>query len=215
MRALEFCYSKSSSNFRIKREHRYPVLDGVILGTAVTERCLCVGSLDVLRFVVLRFDTLLNYHHLKSKINMLDIINKYSNWIIGVVLVGILLVYLKPTNKRSIEPSTDAQFQSTVAEESRPVLVKFGATWCPPCRSTDAALAEYESTSNGEVKVVIMDVDANPSLSRHYGVRSIPHSFLFLHGKVIDDRVGGMDAQEIGSWIRSNEATWKNEKAAN
>ena len=144
---------------------------------------------------------------------MLDLINKYSNFLIGAVLIGVLLVCVKPTNRRDIEPSTDAQFQSAVAEESRPVLVKFGATWCPPCRSTDAALAEFESTSSGEVKVVIIDVDSNRELSRHYGVRSIPHSFLFLHGKVISDRVGGMEAGEIRDWIQSNEASWKKDRS--
>jgi len=144
---------------------------------------------------------------------MLNFMNKYSNWLIGALVVGVCWLYFRPTNKRDIEPSTDAYFQSVVAEESRPVLVKFGATWCPPCRSTDAALAEYERTSNGDVKVVIMDVDSSRGLSRHYGVRSIPHSFLFLHGKVIDDRVGGMDAQEIGSWIQSNAAAWSTEQA--
>ena len=144
---------------------------------------------------------------------MLNLINKYSNWLIGALLVGVCVLYFKPTSKRDIEPSTDADFQSAVAQESRPVLVKFGATWCPPCRSTDKALAEYESTSNGDVKVVVIDVDSSRGLSQHYGVRSIPHSFLFLHGKVIDDRVGGMDAGEIGSWIQSNAAAWSNERA--
>lgn len=136
--------------------------------------------------------------------------NQYSNWIVGVLLATFFFLYLMPNNKRNIEPSTDAHFQSVVAQESRPVLVKFGATWCRPCVSTDRALAEYDSTSTGEVKVVILDVDANPEISKHYGVRSIPHSFLFLHGKVIDERIGGMDAQEIRSWVKSKEGQWKN-----
>ena len=144
--------------------------------------------------------------------NILQVMNQYSNWIVGVLLVAVFLMYLSPnkTQKRHIEPSTDAQFQSVVAQQSGPVLVKFGATWCRPCVSTDRALAEYESTSTGEVKVVVLDVDANPELSRHYGVRSIPHSFLFLNGKVIDDRIGGMDVQEVRSWVKSNQAQWQN-----
>lgn len=140
--------------------------------------------------------------------SILSSFHQYSNWLVGALILGVVLLYLQPSNKRNIKPSTDATFQSVVAQETRPVLVKFGATWCPPCVSTDRALAEYESSSSGEVKVVIMDVDANPQLSRHYGVSSIPHSFLFLNGKVIDDRVGGMDVQEIRSWLKSNERQW-------
>ncbi len=135
--------------------------------------------------------------------------NQYNNWILGVLLVAVFFLYLKQDNKRNIEPSTDAHFQSVVAQESRPVLVKFGATWCGPCVSTDRALTEYDRSSTGEVKIVILDVDANPQLSRHYGVSTIPHSFLFLDGKVIDDRIGGMNVQEIRSWVESNEEHWK------
>ena len=142
--------------------------------------------------------------------NIFQAMNQNSNWIVGVLLAAVFLMYLTPNKKRHIEPSTDTHFQSVVAQEPGPVLVKFGATWCPPCVSTDRALAEYDSASPGEVKVVVLDVDANPELSRHYGVRSIPHSFLFLHGKVIDDRIGGMDVQEIRSWVKSNERQWKN-----
>ncbi len=142
--------------------------------------------------------------------NILPNINRYSNWIVGAILIGVCLLYLQPSNKRKIEPSTDEYFQSVVAQETRPVLVKFGATWCPPCVATDRALAEYEKAGEAEVKVVILDVDANPKLAGHYGVRSIPHSFLFLNGKVLDDRVGGMDSEEIRSWVKSNERQWKN-----
>lgn len=141
--------------------------------------------------------------------SILSSVHQYSNWLVGALLIGVILLYLQPSNKRNIEPSTDAQFQSLVALETRPVLVKFGATWCPPCVSTDRALAEYEDTSKGDVKVVILDVDKDPQISQHYGVRAIPHSFLFLNGKVIGDRVGGMDVQAIRSWVKANERQWK------
>ncbi len=146
--------------------------------------------------------------------SILSSVHQYSNWLVGAMLIGVVLLYLQPSNKRNIKPSTDSHFQSLVAQETRPVLVKFGATWCPPCVSTDRALAEYDGSSTGEVKVVILDVDENPTIARHYGVSSIPHSFLFLNGKVIDDRVGGMDVQEIRTWIKSNESKWTNATAA-
>ena len=141
--------------------------------------------------------------------NIFQSMNQYSNWILIALLVAVFFLYLKQDNKRNIEPSSDVHFQSVVAQESRPVLVKFGATWCGPCVSTDRALAEYDSSSTGEVKIVILDVDANPQIARHYGVSTIPHSFLFLGGKVIDDRIGGMDVPEIRSWVKSNEEHWK------
>ena len=144
--------------------------------------------------------------------NAIQALNQYSNWIIGALLVGVCVVFFSQNQNsgRRIEPSTDAEFQELVVKETRPVLVKFGATWCPPCRSTDTALANYEDTSSGDVKVVILDVDSNPAVSRHYRVSSIPHLFIFHQGKVLDERVGGMDTEEIRGWLKSNEKSWKN-----
>ena len=121
----------------------------------------------------------------------------------------VLLFMFRPGKVRDIEPSTDAQFQAAVVQETRPVLVKFGATWCGPCVATDKALHEYQQSSSGDVKVVLLDVDSNPHLSQHYGVSSIPHSFLFWKGKIVDERVGGMDLQRIQDWIKSNEHQWR------
>jgi thioredoxin 1 len=142
--------------------------------------------------------------------DMFSTINRYSNVLIGAAVIAVCLFLLRPGKLREIEPSTDAQFQAAVAQESRPVLVKFGATWCGPCVATDKALAEFESSSNGDVKVVIFDVDSNPSISQHYGVSSIPHTFLFWQGKIVDERVGGMDSREIQAWIKANERKWHN-----
>jgi thioredoxin-like negative regulator of GroEL len=68
---------------------------------------------------------------------------------------------------------------------------------------------EYESQSNGEVKVIIIDVDTNGRLTQQYGVRVIPHSFLLLNGEVIDDRIGSMDGDDLKKWLESNESSWK------
>ena len=142
--------------------------------------------------------------------NFIHTLDQYSNWIIGAILIGGCFLYFNQSQSvgRKINPSTDSEFQGIIEKEMRPVLVKFGATWCPPCRSTDVALAKYEDTSSGEVKVIVVDVDASPKLSQQYRVSSIPHLFLFHNGKVVDDRVGGMDVQEIQGWLRSNEKHW-------
>jgi thioredoxin 1 len=132
--------------------------------------------------------------------------------VVGSFAIGIFGRRSKDSDRHSaasIPPSTDAEFQSAVANETRPVLVKFGATWCGPCLSTDKALAEYEKSSTGEVKVVILDVDVSQELSRHYRVNKIPHLFLFKDGKVIDDQIGGLNVAEIRSWIKGNEKHWK------
>lgn len=145
-------------------------------------------------------------------IEMLSGINQYVNRVaVGLMLLALILC-LKPPTKLYFEPSMAAFFQGSVANKTRPFLVKFGAKWCPACVSTESALEEYEQHSNGEVKVLVIDVDTHRELVQRYGVREIPHSFLFLNGKVIDQRVGGMDVETIRNWVKSNESSWKKQQ---
>jgi thioredoxin-like negative regulator of GroEL len=83
--------------------------------------------------------------------------------------------------------------------QSGPVLVKFGATWCGPCRAVDAELTRLAEI--GPVQVVKIDVDAHRDLARHYGVSAIPRMLLFKDGKVIGDRKGYASAEDLLSWI--------------
>jgi len=142
--------------------------------------------------------------------NILQMVFRYGNWIIGFVIVAALfqLVVRKPSETIDPPKLTEAEFSAALADKSAPVLVKFGATWCPPCRATDIALAEFEKSFPGKTKVIIVDVGKNPELAEKFSVRSIPHSFLFYRGNVIDDQVGGMDVQEIDSWIDKTLVKW-------
>lgn len=136
--------------------------------------------------------------------NLGDTLNSYKYWIVAALGLVFLAQSIGRNDKSNISPSTDATFQNEVAKESRPVLVKFGATWCGPCQMMDKSLDSYEKLADGKVKVLNIDVDTNQALSSHYGVRSIPHSFVFYQGKVLANQVGYMDANEIESWVRKS-----------
>jgi len=142
--------------------------------------------------------------------SIFQLVFRYGNWIIGIVVVAALLQLVVREPSGTIDPSTitEAEFTLALADNSVPVLVKFGATWCPPCEATDIALAEFERSFPGKAKVIIIDIDKNPELAKKFSVRSIPHSFLFFRATVIDDHVGGMDSQEIDSWIDTKLVKW-------
>ena len=85
---------------------------------------------------------------------------------------------------------TDADFQAQVLQSERPVLVDFWATWCAPCRMI-APLVEELSTELGEqVRVLKMDIDANPQTPTQFGILSIPTLIIFKDGKAADRMVG-------------------------
>ena len=102
-------------------------------------------------------------------------------------------------------PPKDGWFQETVIDAHEPVLVKFGAEWCGPCRSLDPVLDNLAEAAHGRMSVVRINVDEHHDLARHYGVSSIPRLLLFNHGKVIADRVGYSDENQLKNWIVSSE----------
>jgi thioredoxin len=127
---------------------------------------------------------------------------RYGNWIVIALVVFVVYQAVSgPTGGTKHPKISDEQFASTLKNDTVPVIVKFGATWCPPCRTTDKALEEFEKRTPGKAEIMIIDIDQNRDLASQYSVSSIPHTFLFFRGKMIDEQVGGMDADEINSWL--------------
>lgn len=83
------------------------------------------------------------------------------------------------------------------------VLVDFFATWCGPCRMLGPVLEEISGDRAG-VKIVKIDVDECPNLSRKYGVMSVPTLFLFKDGKEVSKQNGFMPKEALLDWINEN-----------
>jgi thioredoxin 1 len=71
-----------------------------------------------------------------------------------------------------------------------PVLVDFWAQWCPPCHRLAPVLEELAAEYEGRVRIVKLDVDANPDTTRAYGVLSMPTLTVFRKGEVVSQVVG-------------------------
>lgn len=123
-------------------------------------------------------------------------------WVAATVTLALLL-FRHFREKNHPEPPADAWFQSEVVRpsESRPVLVKFGAEWCGPCRAMESQLDKLDSQMAGALRVVRIDVDERQSLSEHYGVSGIPRTLVFRDGRVVGDRVGYLSTDEMRSWV--------------
>ena len=131
----------------------------------------------------------------------------FLNSLINVVLLMGLCIggYFYFTSPKDYgPPPNDAWFQSAVIGQSEPVLVKFGADWCGPCRMMEPVLDQFAARVGGRVGVVRVDVDQHPTLAAHYGVSAIPHLLLFHHGKVVADRVGSADMEQLRAWIAAH-----------
>ena len=86
---------------------------------------------------------------------------------------------------------TDISFRKEL-EISTPVLVDFWAEWCAPCRMTAPVLEDVARDKAGQIKVLKINVDQNPTTAGKFNVQSIPTMMLFKNGKPVETLVGAM-----------------------
>ena len=101
------------------------------------------------------------------------------------------------------EISTMAQFNAEVIASPKPVVVKFSAPWCGPCK-TMAPMFEAvskEAAFQG-VKFVQVNTDTSP-IASSYNVRSVPTTIFFKNGKEVGRINGGPSKTEFVNKIKS------------
>lgn len=83
----------------------------------------------------------------------------------------------------TIIETSDERFDQDVLRSAQPVLVDFYADWCGPCKTLAPALDDMLREYQDEIRIVKVDVDKCPELTRVYGVRSIPAVMTFHQGE--------------------------------
>jgi thioredoxin 1 len=96
---------------------------------------------------------------------------------------------------------TDSSFKQEVLESEVPVLVDFWAPWCGPCRMVAPVVDEIAEQYDGQVKVVKVNTDENPSVASQYGIRSIPTLMIFKGGQRVDMVVGAVPKTTLSNTL--------------
>ncbi len=103
----------------------------------------------------------------------------------------------------TVHAATDSSFEADVINEEMPVLVDFWAEWCGPCKMLAPILDDLSTELGEKVKVVKVNIDANPETPTKYGVRGIPTLMIFKGGELVDTKVGAMPKQAMSEWVNS------------
>lgn len=78
---------------------------------------------------------------------------------------------------------TDNDFNREVTESHCPVLVNFWAEWCKECQPLMETTQIVSSEMGARVKIVLLNVDDNPRMTRLHRIQMVPTLILFISGE--------------------------------
>jgi len=90
----------------------------------------------------------------------------------------------------NVETFTDGNFDSSVLQAGKPVLVDFWAEWCGPCKRLAPTIDQLATEYAGKVTIGKLNVDENQATAFKFQIRGIPAVLLFKDGQVVDQVVG-------------------------
>lgn len=103
-----------------------------------------------------------------------------------------------------MEHLTDQNFEETILNADKPVVVDFWAEWCPPCKKLGPVIEKVAEDYKDKVAMYKVNVDENPSLSQMFSIEVIPTVIFFEGNNAKSGFVGFREEEEIKKWIDNN-----------
>ncbi len=92
-------------------------------------------------------------------------------------------------------------FDTTIANPDKPVLVDFYADWCGPCKMLGPVIDEIAEEQDGEAVVAKLNIDEAPEIASRYGITSIPALVVFKGGEPVVSSRGVQSKDSITKLI--------------
>jgi len=80
---------------------------------------------------------------------------------------------------------------------NNPVLVDFGAEWCPPCRKMQPVLDALQNEMKDKFKIVKVDGGINTAVMQQLDVSTLPTFIVYKNGKEVWRKQGIVEKNEL------------------
>jgi len=101
------------------------------------------------------------------------------------------LLWAAYIDTKVVSVTSEKEFDAMLKQKN-PMVVKFFATWCGPCKQSKPKFEELSNDASlSAITFLEVDVDKYPKISKEYDVNSMPTVLLFSNGAVVDKHIGG------------------------
>lgn len=100
-----------------------------------------------------------------------------------------------PEQKAEILDAFKAHLKEKFPQSDKKILLKFGASWCVPCRQIAPEIEKFASNKAAEYEVIHIDLDSYKGLARALDLGGVPAIYDLLRGTETslgdsEDRIG-------------------------
>lgn len=96
---------------------------------------------------------------------------------------------------------TDSSFPADVLNTKGPIVIKFEARWCQPCKAMTPTLEAIEKDLAGKVTFLKADVEHCVAVTQRFKVGQVPALVAVKDGIVTSMKTGAAPKQEILKWV--------------